>query len=412
MSNVLSGTPKIKEDTQASPRPDFGSSYGRTTQAKEHVTVERSQSIATAYLAKNIISDDVAKLPFQQVSRVDGVIKQMDPDPVTRNMAYLLQVSPNLWGWSPSQFKKAIIEWLLFYGNAYIWKPVTGPRQLLILPSNRTRPVFDMDGNLWYNHTFGNGKPAYIPAVEILHLLINPDETGFVGRGVITFARETFGRRLAAQRVQSLAYAQGLTTAAAMTVAGTLDKGGREAYRDAYESAMNGSENAYRLAIFDQRVTKFEKVSMSLADAQFLESINATDLEICNFFKLPAHKLNMGKESYNSNEQKNLEYLQGTLDPILVPWEEGARIRWLSQAEQPTYFFKFVREALLRTDALTRAQINEILIRSGQRSPNEAREKDDYSSYDGGDAYFMSANYNGVAYQPAGPQPPQGGQQK
>lgn len=392
LSNLLSGSPKVKEDKNASPKADYEPSRGYSTEAGERVTVAASQTIATAYRAKNIISDDVAKLPFQMIQRSGRNIEQVAPNAVTRNMAYLLQVSPNLWGWTPFQFKKAAVDWLLFYGNNYIWSPVTGPRQLLILPANRTTPVFDLDGNLWYRHVFSNNVPAYIPAVEILHTMINPDETGFMGRGVIAFARETLGRQLAARKTQSMFYSQGFLPAAYVQVDGELNKEARIKFRQAYEETMSGAQNAYRLAVFDNKITKFETIDLPLKDAQFLESIDATDRDICNFFGLPEHMLNRGKESYASNEQKYIEYLQGTLDAYLVPWEEAARIRWLSREEQAKTYFKFVRDALLRMDSKGRAEANEIRIRSGQITPNEAREKDDRSAYDLGDQFYMSGN--------------------
>jgi len=123
-----------------------------------------------------------------------------------------------------------------------------------------------------------------------------------------------------------------------------------------------------------------------------LESIDATDRDICNFFGLPEHMLNRGKQSYNSNEQKYIEYLQGTLDAYLVPWEEGARIRWLTNAEQSNTYFKFVREALLRMDSKARAESMAIRIQNGMMTPNEGREKDDMSAYPDGDRYYMAGN--------------------
>jgi HK97 family phage portal protein len=390
LSELFSTTKKVKEGE--SPRPDYAPSMGYRTASGEYVSVAAAQKIATAYRAKNIISDDVAKMPFQMMQREGRRVVQVEPDPITRNMAYLLQVSPNLWGWTPFQFKKAVVEWLLFYGNAFIWNPVVGPRQLLILPADRTVPVFDLEGNLWYRHMFTNMEPRYIPAVEILQLLINPDETGFMGRGVITFARETFGRQLGAYKAQSKFYKQGMLPAAYIQFNGDLNPEARNAIRQEYESKMGGSENAYRLAVFDNKITKFEPIDIQLKDQQFLESIDATDRDICNFFGLPEHMLNRGKEAYNSNEQRYIEYLQGTLDAFLVPWEEAARIRWLSGAEQSNTYFKFIRESLLRMDSKARAETNEILIRSGQRAPNETREKDDMSAYPGGDQYYMGSN--------------------
>lgn len=392
LSELLSGKPLPKEDTSTSPRADFAPAWGYATESGQRVTVAGAQAIATAYRAKNIISDDVAKMPFQLLQRRGRNIEQVQPNAITRNMAYLLQVSPNLWGWTPFHFKKAVIEWLLFYGNAYIWSPVVGPRQLLILPADKTTPVFDMDGNLWYRHTFSNNVSVYIPAVEILQLMINPDNTGFIGRGVITFARETIGRQLSARATQSRMYAQGFMPAAYIQMAGELNAEARRRVREAYEESVSGQQNVYRLAVFDARIQKFEPINIQLRDAQFLESIDATDRDICNFFGLPEHMLNRGKESYNSNEQKYIEYIQGTLDAYLVPWEEAARIRWLSREEQALSYFRFVRESLLRMDSKARADAMAVRIQNGMMTPNEAREKDDMSAYEDGDRYYMAGN--------------------
>lgn len=362
---------------------------GGATVSGETVTPERSKTVATAYRAANIISDDVGKLPLQQFVRVGRTIEQVRPNAITKNLAYLLEVTPNQWGWTPFQFKKSIIDWQIWHGNGIVWRPPVWPNQLLILPANRTKPVFDISGNLWYEHRFSNQEVRYIPSVEILHLMINPDEAGFWGRGVITYAAETMGKQLSAHKVQSKNYANGIKSSAYMQVQGTLDKAGRQKVRDSYQEALD----AYGLAVFDNKIVKFEPIQMKLTDAQFLEQISASDVDIATFFGMPLHMLNRGKEAYNSNEQKYIEYLQGTLDTYLVPFEQAARIRWLAEEEQGNNYFKFIREALLRMDAKGRAETNEIKIRSGVLTPNEAREKDDQSAYEGGDQYYMTSNY-------------------
>jgi len=384
-------SPKIDSDN--SPRGGYEPSYGARTKSGEMVSVFSSQSIATAYRAKNIISDAVAIMPFKQYRREGEDIQSIEPDSVTRNMPYLMQISPNLWGFSPFYMKKSFVEWLLFYGNAYQWKPPVSPAQTFILPANRTKPVFDMDGNLWYEHRFSNSeKPTYIPSVEILHLMINPDETGCMGRGVISYARETFGRRIAANKMQSMLYSQGFMPAATIKFNGELDKEKREKIRGAYEEAMSGSDNAYRLAVFDNKVTEYTPVDLNLKDSEWLDSISATDDDIALFFGMPGHMLNKGKEAYNSNEEKYEEFVTLTLDPFLVPWEEAARIRYIPEAEQTTSYFKFKREALYRMKAKERAELNSIKIQSGQMMPNEARAIDDQNPYALGNQFFMASN--------------------
>lgn len=393
----------IVKESPESPHAGYEPAYGRRTQSGETVSVFSSQCIATAYRAKNIISDAVAAMPFKQYHREGKRRMEVDENPTVRNMPYLLQVMPNDWGWTPFQLKKSFTEWLLFYGNGYIWRPPVSPAQLFVLAANRTRPLFDMSGNLWYEHKFaGAVKPAYIPAVEILHLLINPDETGMMGRGVITFARETFGRRMAANKAQSMLHAQGFMPAAVIKANGDLSKEQRDKIRDAYEESMSGTDNAYRLAIIDKKIESYEPVEMQLKDSSWLESISATDDDIALFFGIAAHMLNRGKEAYNSNYEKFEEFKALTLDPFLIPWEEAARIRWLPRSTQGSDYFKFKREALLRMSPKERAEMNSVKIQSGQISPNEARAQDELDPYELGDQYFMNSGIQAIGANPQG----------
>lgn len=393
----------IEEDRSASPRSEWEPSWGRRTQSGQAVSVYSSQCIATAYRAKNIISDSVASMPFKQYHRDGKKRSEVDEDAIVRNIPYLTQVMPNDWGWTPFQMKKAFTEWLLFYGNGYIWRPPVSPAQLFVLAANNTRPLFDMAGNLWYEHKFASAdKPAYIPSVEIMHLLINPDQTGMMGRGVISFARETFGRRLSANRAQSMLHAQGFMPAAVMKVNGDASKEIRDKIRAAYEDSMSGTDNAYRLAIIDNKIESYTPVDMMLKDSNWLESIQATDDDIALFFGIAAHMLNRGKEAYNSNFEKFEEFKALTLDPFLIPWEEAARIRWLPRSTQGSDYFKFKRESLLRMSPKERADMNSVKIQSGQLSPNEARAQDELDPYDLGDQYFINSGIQPIGANQSG----------
>lgn len=393
-----------KLDSTNSPRVEIISSYGEKTMAGELVSVERSKSLSSFYRAANTIIDDYAMMPFQQFERVNGRIKRIEPDPRLNNIAYLMEVSPNQWGWTPFQFKQVKMQWKLFYGNSYVWKPLVTPQQLLILPADITRPVIEKEtGSLWYEVRFSNSeKPDYIPDVEILHEMINPDATGFIGRGIVTYAKETIGRRLGAGKTKSKFYSQGLNPSGVLYLEGIeiKDDVERDKVRDSFAGKINGADGAYNIAVADKRIREFKPISLSPKDAEFIASMEFDDREIANFFKMPLHMLNMGKEAYNSNEQKFGEYLQQTLDPHLVATEQGARIRWLSFEQQGANYFKFNRSSLLRMNAKERAETNEIKIRSGQMSPNEARAFDDQNPYDLGDDFYMTANNTKIGAKP------------
>jgi len=354
---------------------------GTQSKAGPVVTAETSKNVATAYRCLNILSDDVAKLPLQVfISKQSGEINRQRPDALARNLAWITEKQPNRW-WSPFQLKKQLMQWLVAWGNGYVWTPPAYPREQFILPANKTAPVFDVDGNLWYATRFGNNQHwDYIPDVEIMHVLINPDESGFVGRGVIQYARETIGRQLAAYGSQSSLFKNGLSAAGILWLDGDSDKEHRQKVRSMYEEVMSGETNSGRIAILDNKVSKFEPVTLQPKDVQFLELIQDNDIAVMNYFGLPSYKLNTGKQSYQSNEQNNLDYLSSTLDPYLVQIEQAGGLKWIPLYEQGYTYLRFERSALFRTDAKSRGEYLNGAIQNGRLRPNEARQIEDRSA--------------------------------
>lgn len=376
-------------------RPDYVGAWGHLTVAGQNVTVEKAKTLATAYRCGNILSDDIASLPFQVFRQGGRSITRVEPNAALRNTAYLIEIQPNRW-MTPFIFKKTIVTWLMYYGNAYIWQPEGSYREFFILDADKTLPGFDQYGNLLFQTTFPNGEKQDIPGAEMLHLMINSTD-GLSGKSILTYAKETMGRQLGAKETQNRIQSQGLTATGALYLNGTLNEEARAKVKDAYFAALRGASNTGGVAVFDNSVSKFETISMTPEDAQFLESINATDAEIANFYGMPLHKLNMGKQSYESNEQQNMDYLRTTLNPYLKQWEEAARLKWLPESERGTTYLRFIREALLQTDAKTRSTYLKEQILSGQMTPNEARQINDMSAYEGGDSYYIPANMGRVS---------------
>jgi HK97 family phage portal protein len=332
-------------------------------------------------------------MPFQVFASRNRNIDRVKPSAMFQNIAWLLGFPQPLD--EPLCFQEnpgAVVDHL---GDAYAWMPVPPPgmrREIFLLKASMTTPVFESStGDIWYRTTFENGRTEYLPSVEVFHAMINSTD-GISGKSVISYARESLGRQLGARDTQARFYSQGLNPSGIMWVNGLVEKDAREKIRNAYEEAMSGSDNAYRLAILDNKITKFEPITMKPVDAQFLESIQENDVEIADFFGMPLHKLNRGKQAYNSNEQANLEYLNTTLDPYLVQFEQEGNLKWLTREEQTYMYCKFNRDALLRTDAKTRSEVIEKRIQSGVLTPNEGRQIEDLSSFEGGDAHYFPAN--------------------
>jgi HK97 family phage portal protein len=382
--------PKAQAVAQTLTLPELVEAMGFANSSGQAVTAEKAKNIATAYRCINVLGDDLAKMPLQVfTSRGPGQIERVQPSGRTENLAWLLEVSPNRF-MTPFIFKKTLMQWLITYGNAYAWTPTLTAgmrREIHILAANTTRPVYDLYGNLWYQAAMPDGKMINIPDVEILHLKINSID-GITGRSVISYARESLGRQIGAYQVQGKFYDNGFTPTTIMQTDGALSADARKKIRDEYIKASSESG----VVVLDSKMLKVDMITMKPVDMQFLQSIEATDLEIANFFGVPLYKLNQGKQAYNSNEQQNLDYLSTTLDPYLVQFEQGARLRWLSQAEQDITYLRFNRDALLRTDAKTRADMLNTRIMSGQLTLNEARGIEDQGAEPGGDIRLIPGN--------------------
>jgi HK97 family phage portal protein len=359
------------------------------TKSKQVVNEDSAKKVATVYRCANTISDDIGMMPLQVYHSFRNAITRIYPDGTLRNTAYLVERQPNRW-MIPFIWKKTIVNWLQFWGNAYIWQPAGAYRELFILPASATYPVLDADGNKWYATTWPNQQNDLIPDVEMVHLMINSSD-GLTGKSMLGYARETFGRQLAAHETQDSISGNGLQPTAALYMAGKVDQLQRDVVRKSYLDAVGTGA-----AIFDDKVTKYEQITMKPIDAQFLEGIAATDADIANFFNFPLHKLNMGKQSYESNEQQELNYIHSALNPFLVQWEQAGGLKWVAEVDQPFNYLKFNRDSILQTDAKTRAEILRTRIQSAMMTPNEALQVEDMNGYAGGDSHYMPSNFGQI----------------
>lgn len=381
---------KVQEPVPAVLRPGEGgqSVYYVGFGGLEHfnITVDTARKLSTVYRCMNVISDDIASLPFQAFLRLKRGSDRVKPDGKLRNIAYLLEIQPNRW-LTPFLFKKGLILDLLSYGNAYVWKPISASPELFPIEPKRVKPQFDKAGERVYLVQFENGIEKVIPDAEMLHVMINPDKKRMIGRGVISFAAETLERQLLANKTRSQIQGNGLLPTAALRVNADLDPEARAIVKKAYIDAAEGG-----VVVMDAKIASFEHLTMKATDVQFLESIQATEKEIANFFGVPEYKLNLGKQSYQSNEQQQLDYLGTTINPYLVQIEQAARLKWLDFADQADKFFRFERKALLQIDSKTQAEFINTKIMSGIYSPNEARAIDDLTPYEGGDERYIQSS--------------------
>ena len=118
---------------------------------------------------------------------------------------------------------------------------------------------------------------------------------------------------------------------------------------------------------------KYQQIQVNPTDSQFVETEQQVDLKVCRFFRVPPELVAVGISgssiTYANVEQRSLDFLTYTMQRWITWWE-----RKLGALLPRGQYVKFDLSPLLRTDILTRWQVNHAQIASRVMTQDEVRE--------------------------------------
>lgn len=337
----------------------------------------------------NVLSDDVAKLPFKTYKKDDrGAISQIKDNDVH----YILRVKPNRY-MTPFTFMKLAVTDLLIHGNFYAlieYGERGNVEQLIPLTSTLTRPIVDdRTGQLFY-HTVYRGKNIVLYPDEVIHLK-GMSYDGILGVSPIHSVKTELEAISLASNYNRDMIERGALPQGVLKVTGMLDKAAKDKVREHWERA-NSSQ---AIAILDSGMD-YQQIGISQSDIQWLEGQRYNVQRIASLFKVPLHKINdLTHATYTNIEAQSLDYIKHTLQPLITQIEEEFGYKLYSEEMQrENYYVKFNMDSELRGDSKSRAEVNEIYLRSGAKTINEIRNSNEDSPYpyDFADVPFMSLN--------------------
>lgn len=145
--------------------------------------------------------------------------------------------------------------------------------------------------------------------------------------------------------------------------------------KGSWQDAHSGSANAGKVAILEKGL-KFQPVSMTSEDAQFIESSKLSARDIALFFRVPAHKVGvMDNANYSNIENENRAYFTDTVMSWSTRWQNAINSNLI--LEPQIYFAQYDFSMLLRGDSAARSTLYTALTNAGAVTPDEIREKED-----------------------------------
>lgn len=348
-----------------------------------------SMKVSAVNACVEVITNSISKLP---VFVMDSRSKEHIKHPLLK----LLADRPNEL-MTPSVYKKLMETNRLLKGNAYALIVRSSlnsrPVELIPLPPDSVFPFFDGGGKLWYAYTNPRtGERRKLDQWDVLHYKAFSTD-GVNGVSVLSRASEVVATAREAQRYEGNLYANNAQPSGVLAVEGNLEKEAKERMRSEWEKAHRGVDNAFRIAILDNGL-KYQPLSISNRDVQFVESKAVTVEDIARFFGVPLYKINAGKQSYSSNEQNGIEYVTNTLHPIVTQCEEEDTYKLLFDSELAKgYQIRRNMMAELRGDFSSRSNWYQKMREIGVFSVDDIRALEDMPNVEGGDARYASLNY-------------------
>jgi HK97 family phage portal protein len=283
-------------------------------------------------------------------------------------------------------------------GNAYAYIHRNSKGTILsldILPSERIQVIRNEQGTVLYVYSGDKNDKKVFQSSEIFHLKgFGPN--GLMGLSVLSYARSSMQLGLNAEEYGKDFFGKGAKPSGVLMVDRVLSPEQRLAIKNNFEDLANNPDAA-RLWVLEANM-KYEQISINPDDAQFISSRAFQTSDIARFFRVPSFLINDSTQNTtwgSGLEQTNLSFLQYTLRPYLMRWEQVIRKCLLDNqpdTKGQNIICEVNVEGLLRADSAGRASFYSTMVQNGLFSRNEVRAKENLPPVEGGDLLTAQLN--------------------
>jgi HK97 family phage portal protein len=294
---------------------------------------------------------------------------------------------------SSAEFRETIIGHALVYGGGFAYIERNGnyrPTALLPLLPDRTRPQLDQ-GKFNYL-TIVNGKQITLEPDEVFHIR-GFSMNGTSGVPLVQIMKDTLGLTKAQEEFACKFYGNGANMGGFFEMPGSLTVQAQQNLKDSMRREYGGLGNAFK-HIFLEDGVKYHQLGTDPDKAQFIEGRQFQLSEIARVLGLPCHLLyDLSRSTNNNIEHQGIEVVTYSFAPWAGKLCDEANNKLLYESEKDDYETRIDLTPLMKGDALTQAQTDQIRFNTLAITPNEIRAKDGRNPIDGGNDLYINQAY-------------------
>ena len=347
------------------------------------VTHETAMQASTVYACVRVLSETIASLPVMVFRRIKNGGKEAAQD---HPLYPILHDSPNFLQTGFDFFELAVGN-MNMRGNHFCFKGRNARGQidqLFPLPPDYVTTEYK-DSKITYLYRPPDLPEQKYSADEIWHLKLMSKD-GITGNSVISYAKESIGMTLAAQKFGSEMFSRKPVFSGVLRTDKTLGDKARDNLMKSLDEYKK--EKRQGILILEEGLD-WKLSGMTNEDAQYLQLRQFQVEEIARMFRVPCVLIGYADKTstYASAEQFFLSFMTHTVRPWLVRLEQSANQNLLTEKERKEYFIEFKADGLLRGDTLSRYNAYTQALTSRWMSVNEVRGLENLNPIEGGDKY-------------------------
>jgi phage portal protein, HK97 family len=350
----------------------------------QFVKTDKAMNLPAVYRCVDVLASAVAQLPIGACERDSRRRNRWIEDNITDKIND--SISPR---YTRYQLMYQLVTSMYLNGNGYalIERDNNLKFKALIWVHPDDVTVTVRNGDIYYQY-----KGRTYEQDDFIHIL-NYSYDGIEGISTLSHAVNTIELSDYSEQHAKNFFKGGGNLSGFLKVDGIITDKQKEELKKSWRSSLDPTSGVSNgIAVLPGNID-FKPITVSPVEAQMLETRKFNVIDICRFFGVsPIKAFDLSAANYSTVEATNLDFLTGTLQPLLTKIEQELTRKLLLPSERRKKRLQFDTDLLLRADKKTQAEFASKLVGYGIMTPNEGREMFDLGPVKNGDVLFVPVN--------------------